>query len=56
MTGTLLPLCLFQRKVIFPIVVIIEMFSLINVGLIIITKIITDRISKYPFAHNFIKI
>ena len=29
--------------------------SLINVGLKIITKIITNRISKYAFSHNFIR-
>ena len=29
--------------------------SLINVGLKIITKVITERISKYAFSHNFIR-
>jgi len=29
--------------------------SLINVGLKIPTKIVTDRISKYAFEHNFIR-
>jgi len=29
--------------------------SLINVGLKILTKIVTDRISKYAFKHNFIR-
>jgi len=29
--------------------------SLINVGLKILTKIITDRISKNDFEHNFIR-
>ncbi len=29
--------------------------SLINVGLKILSKIVTDRISKYAFSHNFIR-
>jgi len=29
--------------------------SLIDVGLTILTKIVTDRISKYAFEHSFIK-
>ena len=29
--------------------------SLINVGFKILTKIVTDRISKYAFKHNFIR-
>jgi len=43
------------RKVTYQFVVIIRGISLINVGLKIISKIITDRISTYALSHNFIR-
>ena len=53
--GTQLLLYLTLRKVTYQIVVIIEVFPLINVGLKINSKIISDRISTYALSHNFIR-
>jgi len=45
-----------KKKMIFQMTIIFLVFSLINVDLKIISKIVTNRIAKYALDHNFVRL